>query len=391
MTWTPVYCFATVTIIFVISEYLSAKTKGYVSFLVFSSILFAAGFWSGLLPANLITSTGISGILSVLIVPLLITNMGATIHINQMLKEWKTVVISLAGLAGITVLCCTIGTVVFGRIYAYSAVGPIAGGLVAAQMVQEMAEEVGNGYVGAFVMVVVAAQSMFGMPIATWCIKHDVSKKLRDKTLEAENKAESKLHIKEVKVFPDTPAKYNTSQMYFAKLAIAASLGTFIGAVTGIPAAICYLVSGCLLFALNFLPESPLGKAGAYGFAMVCMMTLAPTSFASLSPSDFMTMIVPIIGLLILGVIGIVVCSVPAGKALHYSPAISIAIGVTALLGYPTTQIIAEEAVNSLECSEEDKREALKYVLPKMLVGGFTTVTVASVMLTSIIAPMIFK
>ena len=38
MSWGPVYCFAALTVIFVISEMCSRKTKGYVSFLVFASI-----------------------------------------------------------------------------------------------------------------------------------------------------------------------------------------------------------------------------------------------------------------------------------------------------------------------------------------------------------------
>lgn len=43
-----------------------------------------------------------------------------------------------------------------------------------------------------------------------------------------------------------------------------------------------------------------------------------------------------------------------------------------------------------MDCSDEEKQIALGYALPKMIVGGFATVTVASVILTSIIAPMIF-
>lgn len=390
MLWTPIYCFAAVAVIFVISEFLSSKTKGYVSFLVFASILFAAGFWSGILPSDLISSTGISGILSVLVMPLIITNIGSSININQMLREWKTVVISLMGMLGILVLCFTIGTAVFGKVYAYSAVGPIAGGLVAAKMVQEAAETAGNNFIGAFVMVLIAVQNMIGMPIATWCIKHDVKKKISAGSLNQENVSDSKFQIKSMKLLPDTPAKFNTSQMYFAKLAIATAIGAIVGNITGIPAAVCYLIFGCLLHEINFLPDSPLSKAGGYGFFMFCMMTMAPTSFAALSPADFVEMLLPIVGLMFLGILGIAVFSVATGKVLHYSPAISVAIGVTALLGYPNTQLIAEEAVNSMECAEDEKQKALSYVLPKMIVGGFATVTVASVVLTSIIAPMIF-
>ena len=38
----------------------------------------------------------------------------------------------------------------------------------------------------------------------------------------------------------------------------------------------------------------------------------------------------------------------------------------------------------------EEKEKALAYVMPKMIVGGFTTVTIASVVFAGIIAPLIF-
>lgn len=390
MSWTPIYCFAVVAIVFVISEFCSNKTKGYVSFLVFASILFAAGFWSGILPSDLVPVTGISGILGGVVMPIIIVNMGASININAMLKEWKTVVISLIGLVGIVALCCTIGTAVFGREYSLAAVGPIAGGLVAAKMVQDAAVAVGNEFIGAFAMVLIAVQNMLGMPIATWCIKRDVRNKIKAGQLEAAAANTGKFQIKEVKLFPDLSPKYATPQMNFAKLAIIAAIGMLIGTVTPIPAAVMYLILGCIARTLNFVPDQPLGKAGGYGFFMFCMMTMAPTSFAGLSPAKFLEMVAPILGLMALGIIGLAVFSVVAGKIFKYSPAISIAIGVTALLGYPNTQIITEEAVNSMDCSAEEKEIALKYALPKMIVGGFATVTVASVILTSIIAPLIF-
>ena len=391
LSWTAIYCFAVIAVIFVVSEFLSNKTKGYVSFLVFASIIFAAGFWSGILPSDLVPMTGISGILSGLVMPLIITNIGSTININAMIREWKTVLISLLGLIGIVALCCTVGAALFGRIYAYSAVGPIAGGLVAAKMVQEAAETAGVPAIGAFAMVLIAVQNMIGMPIATYCIKRDVRNKLAKNQLVSSVETTAKFQIKEVKLIPDVPEKYNTSQMHFAKLAIVTALGSLLGTLTGIPAAVLYLILGCLARTINFLPESPLGKAGGYGFFMLCMMTMAPTSFAGLSPAKFLEMVAPILGLMALGILGLAVFAGITGKLLKYSPSISIAIGVTALLGYPNTQLITEEAIRSMDCSEEEKQTALTYALPKMIVGGFTTVTVASVILTSIIAPLIFS
>ena len=42
------------------------------------------------------------------------------------------------------------------------------------------------------------------------------------------------------------------------------------------------------------------------------------------------------------------------------------------------------------EFTAEEKEKALAYVMPKMIVGGFTTVTIASVVFAGIIAPLIF-
>ncbi|MGN0371892.1 MAG: hypothetical protein ACI4F3_03685 [Enterocloster sp.] len=390
MSWTAIYCFTAMTAIFVVSEFLSHKTNGYVSFLVFASILFAAGFWSGILPSDLVAQTGISGITSGLVMPLIVTNLGTTININSMLKEWKTVVISLLGLIGIAVLCCTVGTALFGRVYAYSAVGPIAGGLVAAIMVQEAANAAGAAEIAAFAMVLIAVQNMIGMPIATWCIKHDIKAKIKSGRLKDELETTVGFSIPETKLVPDVPKALDTNQMNFFKVAFVAAIGMIIGTFTPVPAAVAYLILGVVLRNINFLPEAPLGRAGAAGFFMLCMMTMAPSSFAGLTPSKFLEMVVPIIGLMLLGILGIAVFSAAAGKAVKYSPAISFAIGVTALLGYPNTQIITEEAVATLDCSDEEKSMALKYALPKMVVGGFTTVTIASVILASVVVPLIF-
>lgn len=43
-----------------------------------------------------------------------------------------------------------------------------------------------------------------------------------------------------------------------------------------------------------------------------------------------------------------------------------------------------------MEGTEEEKAAALNFVLPKMIVGGFVTVTIASVAFAGVIAPIIF-
>ena len=121
------------------------------------------------------------------------------------------------------------------------------------------------------------------------------------------------------------------------------------------------------------------------------MYALLFNGFASVSLQDFIGMIVPIFGMLVIGAIGIAIGSAIAGKIVGYNIFVSIACGVTALFGYPGTEILSKEVCASMDdFTELEKVYALDYVMPKMIVGGFTTVTIASVVFAGIIAPMIF-
>ena len=67
---------------------------------------------------------------------------------------------------------------------------------------------------------------------------------------------------------------------------------------------------------------------------------------------------------------------------------VELAIGSTCLFGFPGTYIISQEVVTSLSQNESEKQFLTKRILPKMLIAGFTTVTVASVILAGFIVKM---
>ena len=101
--------------------------------------------------------------------------------------------------------------------------------------------------------------------------------------------------------------------------------------------------------------------------------------------------LIPIFGTLIVGAAGLMLFGAIAGKVLKVSPFMSAAISVCALMGYPATQIVTDDVTKALEDVTEEERTAVyNFMLPKMLVGGFTTVTIASVAFAGIICPMIF-
>lgn len=86
------------------------------------------------------------------------------------------------------------------------------------------------------------------------------------------------------------------------------------------------------------------------------------------------------------GLVGIVVFSAGVGKLLGYSAPMSVAIGLTSLYGFPGTLILSQEAARGAGETPEETAAVEAYILPKMIVAGFSTVTITSVVVTSVIA-----
>ncbi len=99
--------------------------------------------------------------------------------------------------------------------------------------------------------------------------------------------------------------------------------------------------------------------------------------------------IIPIVTAFAIALIGMIAVSFVLSKIVKYSWEISLAISTTCLFGFPGTYIISQEVSESISENDEEKEFLLKQILPKMLVAGFTTVTIASVVLAGIIVKLL--
>ncbi len=393
MTWTPIMCLAVIALAFVIGEFCSRLTKGYVSSMVFGCFVAMGLFWSGAIPATVAVDSTLLPTLNACGVAMLLVNMGTSLDIETLLNEWKTVVVCCAGLVGIGIFAFTVGIAVFGREYALTAAPVVSGGVIAFQIVSEAATNAGLPQFAGFAALVLAFQSMIGMPVASFCLKRELISCKAKGMFTAEGEKKSAFKLPETNLFKTPSPAADTSTLKFLKLAVVAAVGQFLSAnvFTFLNVNIMYLLVGIIATKINFLQKNALQQAGGYGYVMLCMYALTFNGFASVSPAQALEFIFPLFGCLILGVIGIVPLAVIAGKIVGYNPFVSIACGVTALFGYPATEIISNEVVNSMEgFTAEEKEKALNYVMPKMIVGGFTTVTIASVVFAGIVAPLIF-
>ncbi|WP_256595447.1 hypothetical protein [Listeria grayi] len=102
------------------------------------------------------------------------------------------------------------------------------------------------------------------------------------------------------------------------------------------------------------------------------------------TPKGFISFIPEILTLLVLGTIGMYIFSLIISKLLKFSKYMGFATALTALLGFPADYILTTDVIKELARDEEEKEYMTKQMLPPMLVGGFATVSIASIIIASV-------
>lgn len=398
--WNPLTCFTVLVMIYAFSEFLSKKTKGAVSTLLFVCFIFLIGFWTNILPKDITATPGLLAAMSNFGIALLITNLGTLINLEDLCREWKTVVIALTAIVGIAVGCFTVGSMLFGREYALIVAPPIAGSTVAGIIVVAAAEAAKRPELAAFAILVLSFQKFFGIPISTYCINKELKLKRQNGDF-LKDEVKNNFKLPSMRIFKEKSNKKFSTLVYLAKLSFVAMIGNFVGMATKIPGSspanyilnpnIACLLIGLIFTRIGFLEKGTLEKSQSNGIVMFGCMLMLPGGLAKITPVALLKMIVPTIGILALGAVFIIIFSSIMGKLLGYSARMSSAIGITCMLAYPATQIISNEGIDAMEGTPEEKQRAMDYILPKMIIGGFVTVTIASVAFASMIGPIIFK
>lgn len=385
MEWTPLIAFAVYMLISTIGDFVSIKTKGIFPSLIVIVILYVIGFWTGIVPVDQFDKHGFVAMTGGFVLALIVLNLGTQMDLKVFIKEWKTVVIALAGIAGMAALLMTIGSVIIGRAYSWTGAAVLSGGLVSAIIVDGAAQAAGQPIYGGFAYLVSAAQLLFGMPICSIILARFVRQNAPE-TLIATGEGKNF----NLRFLPPVPEKYNTTPFILLRLALLAIVCKYLSDWTGLNMYVWCLLLGVLFHAFGFLETQSLVKAKGIGFMTLVLLMTVPNGFTSVTPAVFLDFILPLLVTAVVGIVGVLIVCVLIGKLLKYPAAISFCIGMTATLGYPTTQILVDEIVRGYEGTAEQKQMISDYLLPKMLIGGFTTVSVGSVIFAGVIAPYIF-
>lgn len=371
--------------VYSIGDIVSYYTRSIVSMLFVSSVIFIGLFWLGV-PTTLFADSQLQQ-LGGLFIGILITHMGTLLSVDDFVKQWKTVVVSALALLGIGLLLYLVGPIIIDRTYAIAAAPPISGGVVAAIIMGQRAAEMGMNEIRIFATIIVAIQGFVGYPICSAIL----NKEAKDILARKDDNEKDKVVETKKPLIPPLRKDLQTPYILILKLAVFSYLSGKLSALTGgiVHTFVICLFMGVLGRWLGILEESTLTKANSFGISMAAIMAVIFAPLADATPEILANLVFPLVVSLALGTLGIFIFSSIAAKLVKMSKPMAIAIGTTALFGFPGTFILSNEVANANGKTEEERKKILDEILPKMLVAGFATVTIGSVILAGVMVKML--
>ena len=375
--------FTALLLVYAISEILAKVTKGWVPSVLVIMILMLVGFSTGLFPKTIIDDAGVSDALFKVACGLLVTHLGTLISRKEMAAQWKTVIISLMGVASIAVICLTLGTALFGFDNAIAAAPPLAGGAIATAMMSSAANEAGKTSAALVAIVCLSLQGLVGYPLTSFCLKKEtkrLTKLYRNGEFKASTAAsEDKKDEKKKRAISTT--------IILLKLALITLVAYWIDYATKgyIPMYVICLLLGFAAHELKLVETDALHEASSYGFIMTALMMGLFKTLAS-SGTDGIASVVGIAAALVaFATVAMGLMALLASKIFKQSFFMCYAIVLNAFSGFPINMLITTEAIN-INTEEGDERDNITAeIMPKMLVAGFVCVTIVSVLLAGIL------
>ena len=394
----PIVAFVVVMAVWTVSEFVARKTKSLLSSLFVASLIFLVGFLSGIFPEDLLASSSLLALAGV-VVGFIIVHLGTVISLDDFKKQWKTFLIGFSTVIGIGIALWVAGLIFGGRIsgaaedgyaqaldFVVAGTGALSGGTISVIIVQEAALGVALTSIAVFPVLIAALQGLVGFPLTSLILRKEAAR-LRDEyragNLEAPAAPDEQAASASLlpAAFQNTPGT-----LFVVGLVVLAALG--INNLTDgvLNTFVVALIFGIALRAFKVFKPSVLAGIDAFGLMMLAIMILVFGPLATVEPADVKALAFPLFLAFVFGVAGIVGFSALVGKLVGYSIPMSVAIGLTSLYGFPGTMILSQEAAKGAGETPEEVSAIENSILPKMIVAGFSTVTITSVIVTSIIA-----
>ncbi|GEO24481.1 hypothetical protein AAC03nite_02660 [Alicyclobacillus acidoterrestris] len=145
------------------------------------------------------------------------------------------------------------------------------------------------------------------------------------------------------------------------------------------------LIIGLVGAKVGFYQARMLERANAFGLAIVGLILVVLPSMNSVTVTMFVADLPLILLIVALSIAGLVGGGYIGSKLFRWDPRKGIPVALTATFGFPGDYLICEEISRSEASGEVPKQVIMEEILSPMLIGGFTSVTIASVVIASIV------
>ena len=378
---------------FAFGDFLGVATKAKLSSVFVALMLFLVLFMAGVLPADLIETAGLTDV-SRMSLAFLVFNMGTTVNLTQMRKEWRVVVMATFAML-VAMGAVFLVSPIIGREAAIVSIPIVNGGLAATQIMTEAAMKAGFGTAAALGTLVFAVQKFVGTVPASRAGLSEARKlvvEYRENLAQGKDlMVDSEDAGKEKKVpFYEKHEKYYTTYMTLGITAAVLYVCNLIAEGTGISISIWALLAGMSLNQIGLVPNGILDKGKSSGLWMVgsfasLIPSLAQITFNQLTELAFQTVVV---FAAVLVAVYVILYLLPTWKFIG-SRNLSIGIAMSQLLGFPATFLIVNEVATAVAETPGEKDYIIKKLSPAFVVSGFVSVTTISILVAGIFAAFI--
>lgn len=384
--------FLVVMLFLMLGEWVSSLTHTYIPSVFMTAVLFVLGYWT-FLPKDVVTTASFGTNFSTICVGLLLVHLGTLMSLKKLLEQWRAVCIALLGVCGTLILTLTIGTLIFDWHTVVAAIPPLTGGLVSALLMTDGLKAQGIQTLVALPVSMFIFHSLFGYPLISWLLKKEGGRLVNEYQKQpVKQTAPTGLDndSNENNLFKKMPAKYQTSAFILVKVALIAALssGLSIALKTylhiDLNSNVICLIFGVLAHQVGFLESDVLTKAGVYNWLMYGLLAYIFAQLSLTTPHQMGTIIVQIIVLIMLGLLGMFIASSLLAKPFKMTWQMAYACSLTSLCGFPADYVITSEVSHEVANNKEEEAYLMENMMPKMLVGGFATVSVASIIIASV-------
>lgn len=347
------------------------------------AMLFLLGFWT-ILPADVTTIAGIGVVGKKICSFLILVHMGTRIRMKEFLKQWRVIVVAMAGLAGMVLIGWVIGGLFVDREYVITGIPPLTGGIIATLMMQEAAMEKGLAGAAALSVCMMVMQGFVGYPLTGYMLRKEGKRLLAIMNPDLMQNSSQQIG-NERKLFPQIPERYASPAVALTRVAFLGVIAYLIQQATiswgyfKIPVTVAALVMGIIGAETGFLEKDILNNVKCYNFLMLAMLSNIFGSLNTATPAMILEIIRPMMLLIVFGVTGMGIAAAVTTKIVHVNFHMGFAVALTSLCGFPTCYILTEEASKSVASTPEEYQYLMDQMVPPMMVGNMATVTIASV------------